>query len=559
MARNRLRAALITLATSAALLAAGPAAPPAGADTVPAQGADISWPQCPAGEISGGDMPAQGAPMPTSAAQFVVIGLTDGPGFTPDPCVASHVQWVAEHHLTAGAYAFLTYPNSTELARYGAAGPYGTATLADQLGNVGWAEAQYNVDTARRAGLGNVGTIFTDVEPGHEHYWSATAGDNIAVINGAMAAYAHDGYRNGLYSYPNAWNQITGGWRPPTPVWVTGSGTYAAALANCTSPTFSGAPAVLSQWNDGTRDYDVTCGGRSAADPTLFTYPGLPQRDLVAVAGTATGSGHTEVHTLTGASGYQQFAVHAATALGTVTPADWQFLIGQFHGDGRDDLFAVHLRGTASGRVEVHVLSAASGYTSWLDHAATALPAVPLGQWQFSLGAFRGDGQSDLIGFALNRTGSGQTEVHVLCGSTNFGTFCDHAASGLGQLDPSTWQLLADPGTGDLIAVAHGTATGSGHTEVHTLSAASGYHLFSGHYATPLGPVSTSAGEFTVGAEGGPGGPPDVSLLLTGQTGSGHTEVHTLTAASGYASFLGHWATALGPVPTSSWYLNAGR
>lgn len=56
-------------------------------------GADISWPQCPKG-IGIPSRPTEGKPMPKASTTFVIVGLTNGPGFTPNPCLAKHVAWV---------------------------------------------------------------------------------------------------------------------------------------------------------------------------------------------------------------------------------------------------------------------------------------------------------------------------------------------------------------------------------------------------------------------------------------------------------------------------------
>src|SRR6478672_8225031 len=56
----------------------------------PVTGGDVSWPQCPKG-MGIPQKRSLGLPMPQSSAKFVLVGLTNGPGFTPNPCLADQV------------------------------------------------------------------------------------------------------------------------------------------------------------------------------------------------------------------------------------------------------------------------------------------------------------------------------------------------------------------------------------------------------------------------------------------------------------------------------------
>jgi hypothetical protein len=274
-----------------------------------------------------------------------------------------------------------------------------------------------------------------------------------------------------------------------------------------------------------------------------------------------TASGHVEVHALSQASHYSQFSLHVATAF--VSPsgatAEWQFLTASFQGDGQPDLFGIHLRNTFSHRVEVHVLSAASGYQTFVLHAATALTEIPANQSQFAVGRFAGDRNSDLYAIILNNTGSSTVEVHVLSEDSNYSTWLLHSASGLGTTSPNTWQFrIGDrSGSGDLVGILH-TATGSGRTEVHILSRVSGYQNFSLHIATPLGPTTDSQFVYTLGDHDNDGIPDLYAVLMNG-SGSGQTEVHVISGASNYSAFIEQAASGLGPTSSSSrtWQFSA--
>ena len=217
-------------------------------------GGDISWPNCPAG-TGIPERIAQGLPMPTAAAKFVVVGLTNGPAFSPNPCLGKQVAWAKARHLWVGAYSVVSYPDAAQLALYGGTGP-----LARRLQRVGAAQAAFNLSTMRKSGL-RVPLIWVDVEHVRGWAWSAVAADNNAVVNGMFATYRAAGIRSGVYSYAYGWKEITGGRAlPGTPVWATsGSNTRASAAARCSSRSFSGGPVWLAQWSDGRRDHNITC------------------------------------------------------------------------------------------------------------------------------------------------------------------------------------------------------------------------------------------------------------------------------------------------------------
>ena len=231
-------------------------------------GADISWPNCPKG-MGIPQRRTQGQPMPTTGTRFVVLGLTNGPAFYPNPCLAREVAWARTRHLWTGAYAIISYPTSAQLARYG-----GRGTTTQRLRRVGASEARFTLGALHTAGL-KVPRIWIDVEPVHGWSWSSSPTNNNAVLDGVLAAYRAAGVRTGLYSYSYGWKQITGGRSlPGIPTWVpSGSNTRGSALSRCATRSFSGGPIWMTQWSDGRRDYDITCPGvlGSIARPSALT------------------------------------------------------------------------------------------------------------------------------------------------------------------------------------------------------------------------------------------------------------------------------------------------
>jgi hypothetical protein len=258
----------VVLACTAALVAREmPSVPaPAEAYAHPVAGRDVSWPNCPKGM----GIPARrtlGKPMPPESATFVVIGLTNGPAFHPNPCLSAQVDYAKSHHLWAAAYAVVTYPTRSQLREYGAAGPEPAGTSAGRLWNTGWAQARRNLEVMQEAGLDSP-IIWVDVEPvSPPAPWSDNRRANLTVLRGAMAAYRAAGRDVGFYSAPGMWRDIVGRARFGLPEWRTaGLSTRRAALAKCRRDSFQGGPAVIVQWYSLREDFDLLCAGRPAGD-----------------------------------------------------------------------------------------------------------------------------------------------------------------------------------------------------------------------------------------------------------------------------------------------------
>ena len=222
----------------------------------PVQGADVSWPNCrPSEGIAGRH--GYNLPMPTKAARYVVLGATNGPAWTRNPCLARQMAWAKARHLPVAAYAVIHYPTRNELIRNG-----GKGTLTTRLRHAGAAQARHALATLRAAHVPTP-MVWVDIETVGGHPWSRSAAANQAVLTGVFAQYRSAHVRTGLYSYKHAWNTIMGGRRlPSVPTWVPSGGTTrSAALRKCRMPSFSGGRVVMTQWTTGSRDHNITCPG----------------------------------------------------------------------------------------------------------------------------------------------------------------------------------------------------------------------------------------------------------------------------------------------------------
>jgi hypothetical protein len=236
-------------------------------------GADASWPQCPKG-MGIPQKQSKGAPMPTNAAEFVVLGLTNGPSFTPNPCLADQLQWARDRDLMVGAYAVVSWPSAAQLKTVGGKGPYDGATRLGALRNAGYQAALFTIGTMRDAGL-RTPAVWIDVEPVPDFEWSADLEANAAVVEGTARAYRDAGLRIGYYSVKSLWKRVVGDLRVNAPEWrAAGQTSLTAALDRCGEDwSFGGGHAVMAQWVEDERDRNVTCPGHGGRLGEWFVRP----------------------------------------------------------------------------------------------------------------------------------------------------------------------------------------------------------------------------------------------------------------------------------------------
>jgi hypothetical protein len=236
------------------------------------RGADVSWPNCPKG-MGIPSRRSEGEPMPAPGTRFVIVGLTNGPGFYPNPCIARQLRWVQRRQLLLGAYAMTTYPTAAKIRRYGGHGPFSGHGVRAALRNTGYAEARFNLATMARVGM-SVPMIWVDVEPYPVAPWTLSARRNRAIVVGAIRAYRDAGFTVGIYTNPNGWGEVVGDWQlRAVPTWSTVGIRGATAARGSCSRGPSGGPTWIAQWWVGHRDLDLTCPGAPARS-TMFRRTG---------------------------------------------------------------------------------------------------------------------------------------------------------------------------------------------------------------------------------------------------------------------------------------------
>lgn len=228
-------------------------------------GGDVSWPQCPKG-TGIPEKQGKGLPMPLPTAEYVVLGLTNGPGFTPNPCLADQVQWAKDNDVLVSVYAVSSYPDAATLRDEGANGPYDASTTIGQLKNVGYAQARFNIGTMATVGLLSP-IVWIDVEPVPVFEWSSNLRANAAVIDGVARGYVDAGFRIGVYSTPSLYERVVGDFDlGGVPEWrAAGQTSKAEAINRCGDDwSIQGGKAVMGQWVEAQRDQNVTCPGIAA-------------------------------------------------------------------------------------------------------------------------------------------------------------------------------------------------------------------------------------------------------------------------------------------------------
>lgn len=136
--------------------------------------------------------------------------------------------------------------------------------------------------------------------------------------------------------------------------------------------------------------------------------------DLFAIKKSRTGTNSTEVHVLSGASGFRKFILQTGTCLHETDDA-FDFAVADWNADGCPDLVVVWKSNDSNRHSLVHVLSGASTYQDFMLHAEIPLLDT-LGMYEFMVTEWTRNGRLDLVGIRKSKTGTNSTEVHIMTG-----------------------------------------------------------------------------------------------------------------------------------------------
>ena len=273
-----------------------------------------------------------------------------------------------------------------------------------------------------------------------------------------------------------------------------------------------------------------TALGKAGANFTFAGYSdynGDGIEDLWVVKMNGCGTKKTELHILDGRD-YGRFLLQTGTGLGEVGNDQFRFCIGDYDRDGKNDLICVKVRNTGSSRTEIHILSGASGFQKFLLQTATGIEEGK-DNWEFLTEDWNSDGRVDIMGVKRNN-GRGKTEVHVLNGASAYQNFLLQTVTALHNTNGANWQFAAgdfdQDGRVDLCAVCDAN-TGSKTTELHILSGKDNYTAFCHNSGTLLGCSSGSLKFLETKKDGYI----CIAGIKTQNTGTGKTEVHIMSVA----------------------------
>ena len=194
----------------------------------------------------------------------------------------------------------------------------------------------------------------------------------------------------------------------------------------------------------------------------------------------------TEVHILNGANNYKNWLLQTKTPIKN-EDADWDFDLADFNKDGNLDLFCIKKNKTGAHATEVHILSGASNFQSFLLQTGTALHETE-NNCKFCVGDFNGDGKPDLFYISKNNTGSHTTEVHILKGSNNYQSFLFQSKTKLQETDDN-WEFgvsnYLGNGKKDLYCIYKNNEEDNC-TEVHILKGSDNYQSWAMQTKTKL-------------------------------------------------------------------------
>jgi hypothetical protein len=204
-------------------------------------GTDISWPQC-GQKLSG-------------LGSFGIVGVTDGTGYSTNPCIAAE----ASHYANLSLYVNTGWnsasihvnPNSPRVC---------APTDEDCLAyNYGYNAGLYAVGAAQAASVSVATNWWLDVETSNT--WSTDTVQNQNSLQGEYDALTASGATEvGAYSTTAQWNQLTGSWNNGWSGWgATTVKTASQAKTYCTGHQFTGGPTLLIQYSGKTLDQDYAC------------------------------------------------------------------------------------------------------------------------------------------------------------------------------------------------------------------------------------------------------------------------------------------------------------
>ena len=206
-------------------------------------GVDISWPQC-----------GQAAP---TGADFGIVGVNDGLGYSTNPCLAAEAADFPSNKLSL--YVNTGWNSSSAHATGNSPKVCVTGDENCFAYDYGYNAGLYAYDAALALGITSP-TWWLDVET--INTWSSDTGQNQNSLQGEYDALKASGATTvGSYSTTAQWDGLTGNWINDWPSWgATTWTTPTGAASYCTGHEFTGGSSYLMQFTPTPElDQDYAC------------------------------------------------------------------------------------------------------------------------------------------------------------------------------------------------------------------------------------------------------------------------------------------------------------
>ena len=200
---------------------------------------------------------------------------------------------------------------------------------------------------------------------------------------------------------------------------ITGGGTLAKDVVVNVTPTLG--TASTTDFTLGATSITFAAGSADGATQNVSITPTadtLVEANETVTLGLSVASGPATV-------GTQASNVVTITDDDTAKTAYANMFLADWNGDGIADLIYVR-NNTNAAQTQIQILNGATNFTTDL------LPLTSIGlhqtdtTWTFGVGDYNADGKLDLYAINQSGTGSNTTEIHILSGADNFQTFLLH-------------------------------------------------------------------------------------------------------------------------------------
>ncbi|MGH7158083.1 MAG: FG-GAP repeat domain-containing protein [Candidatus Saccharimonadales bacterium] len=280
------------------------------------------------------------------------------------------------------------------------------------------------------------------------------------------------------------------------------------------------------------------------------TPPTWTSADLFEIQNWNSPTGVTEVKELPAANSYQSWGNGYKTNDSWHPGGNVDYGMGDFNGDGVQDIIKVQHQSTASGMTEARVFNGADQFKAG-NPLVTPDGHHGANDVDYVVADYNRDGRPDIYRIMHWNTGSGKTEIRVLDGATNYATWLTPTFvtpdgwHGGGDVDyaASTCGTTNHP---NVFVVLHRN-TRNGLTEVKRLDGNSNYTSWNGGWETIDGEHSSDDVNYVAGECNQNTGLPNIFTVLHKNTTTGHTEVKrmdgSIPGSGSFSRWNGGWVT----------------